>query len=155
MSEIVITVRGTDRRGFVRPLTFTEEVTEARRATGSVVDALLWPVPAAEYGKDEAAAKRRRRNYGDAVGQAQGLARHVAWRIAKAPKNKPVTLHIVVESGACMSSESDANGQRIRWGNVVAPEILRSMAEFPGTELTVHAGADNPLDYVPEETEEA
>lgn len=154
MSTITITVRGTTARGFVRPLSFEEEVTEARRHNGAVIDSLMWPVPAAEYGKDEAAAKRRRRNYGDAVGQAQGLARHVAWRIAKAPKNKPVTLHIIVESGACMSGENNANGERIRWGNVVAPEILRSMAEFSGTELTVHAGADNPLDYVPEEDDE-
>lgn len=145
MSTITITVRGTTARGFVRPLTFAEEVTEATRTAGKVTDHLFWPVPVPEYGTGDAADKRRKRNYGDAVGQAQGLAKHVAFRLAK---GKDVRMHIIVESGACLTSERDANDRVVRWGNVVAPSILADMANFPGTEVTVAAGADDPRDYV-------
>ena len=139
--NIVLTVRGATK-GRVRELSFEEEVSAAILRKGKVAKAVVWPVPVPEYGKDDAAKARRTRYYFDAVAEAGSLRQYLAGGIASGH-----TITVRVETGAVMTGDKDKG----IYANVVAPELLASIANFDGVKVEVQAGADDPRDYVSEE----
>jgi len=142
---MTIVVRGTTSKGAIRPLSLSEKVADAKFTAGRATDLVTWPVPVPVYSTGEAAKATRRAYYGDALSAVDNLTDRIANGIARGN-----SIRVIVESGAALTPARDASDKVVGYANVIAPQTLREVCEL-AEEVIVHAGAEDPREYVVED----
>ena len=152
--NIILTVRGTDARGYVRGITFSERRALLAQESGKPSERVMWPV---QVMTDDAyrpcrkpsdgkscrkcvTCKARTKAHSDAVQAAEALCDLLARGM-----NAGHSLIVNVEAGATMP------GTGGRFSNIVAPRLLADVCSDPEVKVNVEAGADDPGLWVPED----
>lgn len=130
-------------RGDARNLTTAEKLAALMADKGATPDVTyVWPVPVPCYlPKSEEATELRRRNYFDAIEEATEVEESILRHIVDG-----ATLTVVVESGARLSTDKDAD----TYANVIAVETLRGICTLPGVNVEVALGSEDPRLWVAE-----